>query len=248
MKSIVKEAFLKVRGGYSPDRVVADPDLNKLFLEACRSLDLDRSARELNSSLINLRKACDLPGLKSKRTSFRDQDEYSFASEIAIRFMERRDGVTLDQVVCDPALAAEFDRVAERIVPGYSPLRYRWAALALRKSRRLCPEPLGQALRPVRVCQFETGRFDINEIPPTQGLYVFFEATKCLYVGEAKNLNKRIRKHLAFSDNRGIAYWLWEHGTAGLHLEVQVLDPSTLTRTRKAMEHELKSRGIEYKI
>ena len=39
----------------------------------------------------------------------------------------------LDQVICDPDLAQEFDNHAARLAPGYTPLEYRWAALGLRK-------------------------------------------------------------------------------------------------------------------
>jgi hypothetical protein len=41
------------------------------------------------------------------------------------------------------------------------------------------------------------------------------------------------------SDNRGLARWLWEHGTDAVYVEWQVLPPTTPTRTRKAMETEL---------
>lgn len=218
---------------------MADPELNGLFLAECRRLGLAVHARVANLSLLNLRKRGLLRGLNSKRTVFRDQSDYAFASEMAIRFLERREGFTLDKVICDPDLAREFDGLAERLAPGYSPLRYRWAALALRKARRLQPEPLGQALRPIQVEQFQVNGLEIDRIPATQGLYIFFEPRTCLYVGETENLNGRIRKHLAFSDNRGVAHWLWEHGSGNLHLEIQVLASSVSTRARKAMEREL---------
>ena len=235
----IKRACLAVRAGYSPDRIVADPELNAVFIRECRRLHLRESSLELNARLINLRKSGNLRGLKSKRTSFRDQDAYLFASEIAMRFLERRDGVTLDEVICDPHRVAEFDEVAARIAPGYSPLRYRWAALYLRKNRRLKPEPLGHALPAVEVKQHCVDGLRLDDIPDTQGLYVFFDGKKCLYVGETKNLRNRLGKHLEFSDNRGLAHWLWAHGSAGLMLETHVLDLGTPTRTRKAMELEL---------
>ena len=239
MRSLVRGAFLQVCAGYSPDRVVADPDLNRMFLSECRRQGLTPSARDLNRSLLNLRKASNLTGLKSRRTVFPHQDEYIFASEIAIRFLERRDGATLDEVICDPGLAAEFDEIAARIAPGYSPLQYRWAALSLHKSRRLPPEPLGHALAPMEVRQFTVDGLTPEAIPESQGLYLFLSRNTCLYIGEAANLRKRIRKHLDFSDNRGLAHWFWQHGTSGLLLEIQLLDPLTSRRARKAMELEL---------
>ena len=167
--SAVKRAFLKVRASFSPDRVVVDPDLSAKFLAECRRLGCAQSPSELNTCLLNLRKSGNLRGLQSKRTSFRDQDAYLFASEIAMRFLERRDGVTLDDVICDPHRAAEFDQVAARIAPSYSPLRYRWAALYLRKNRRLNPEPLGLALPADEVKQHCVDGLRLDDIPDTQG-------------------------------------------------------------------------------
>ncbi len=180
-----------------------------------------------------------MAGLRSRRTSFPNQDDYEFASEIAIRFLERRDGVTLDDVICDPARAAEFDELAARIAPGYTPLQYRWAALSLRKSRRLPAEPIGRAIPPISVVQERADRINLADVPAAQGLYIFFAGSECLYIGEAQNLRIRLKKHLDHSDNRGLARWLWKHGDEALYVEWQVLPPTTETPTRKAMEREL---------
>jgi len=249
MKELIKRAFITACAGYSSDRVVADPELNKAFLAECRRLGLELPPSELNKSLLNLRKSGRLHATRARRTSFRDQSDYVFASEIAMRYLERRDNVTLDDVLCDPKLAEEFDELAARIAPGYSPLRYRWAAFSLRKNRRLRPEPLAVAIDPERVDQFKVSNMKVDRVPDSQGLYIFFEGKKYLYIGESGNLRKRIRKHLEFSDNRGLAHWLWEHGTSGLFLEIQIFAPSVSTRTRKAMELELiRSRSPEFNI
>lgn len=239
MRTKIKRAFLAVRDEQSVDRVIADPELNARFIEACRSEGLQAPATELNRRLLNMRKSSDLAGLKSRRTIVRNQDEYAFASEIAVRFLERRDKVSLDQVVCDPSLAAEFDRCASQIAPGFTPLEYRWAALRLRKTRKLRPENLGRALPAIDVRQSAVRELDVSHIPSSQGLYVFFDSSSTLYVGEAKNLHKRIKKHLEHSDNKGLARWLWEHGAGDLYIEYHILSDTTATRTRKAMEAEL---------
>jgi hypothetical protein len=236
---LVKRAFLEVRDGWPPDRVVADPILNRQFGAKCQALAVHAPIRECNRVLLNLRKQSRMPGLRSKRTCFSDQQEYEFASEIAVRFLERRDGVTLDDVICDPGRAAEFDGLAARIAPGYTALQYRWAALSLRKNRRLRPEPIGRAIPPVSVVQKRADQIELADVPTSQGLYIFFAGSECLYVGEAQSLRSRLKKHLDHSDNRGLARWLWEHGGEALHVEWQVLPPPTEARTRKAMECEL---------
>jgi hypothetical protein len=239
LRQIVKKAFLQVRDGFSPDRVVADPEMNAQFLQECADFGAGEDAPALNRRLLNLRKQGELPALQSKRTRFAAQTDYEFASEITMRFLERRDGVTLDDVICDPDRAAEFDRLAASLAPGYSALQYRWGALSLRKNRRLLPEPIGRVIQPIAVEQHRADTISTMEIPTEQGLYVFYSTSACLYVGEASNLRSRLRKHLDHSDNRGLARWLWEHGTEAVNVEWQVLPPTTPARSRKAMECEL---------
>jgi hypothetical protein len=233
-------AFVAVRGGYSADRVVADPELNRLFLAECVRNDLDDSPRVLNQTLLNLRKAGLLAGLsRSKRTSFPNEDEYRFAAEMAIRHLERRERVSLDDVICDPDLASELDQLAAQIAPGYLPLQYRWAALNLRKARSLTPEILARVVLAEQVLSFPVKGLDLNCVPVQQGLYLFIDRQNVLYVGESKNLKHRIRKHLEHSDNRGLAHWLWEHGSDDLLLELHALPGNTRTDVLVAMEVEL---------
>lgn len=239
MKSKVRTAFEAVCSGYSPDRVVVDPELNKAFLETCRSLGLSGSAATLNRDLLNLRKRGGLRGLRSRRTSFSDEDQYRFAAEMAARFIERRDGVSVDDIVCDPELAQEFDDLTARISPGFSSVAYRWAALNLRKAKRLKPEPASRVVNAESTHVIRVADIDLAQVPCQQGLYIFFSASSVLYVGEAENLHNRIRKHLDHSDCKGLARWLWEQGTEAMHVELQILPATTTTRVRRALETEL---------
>ena len=114
MKSLVLEAFLHVRDGYSPDAVIANPELNKRFLAACREVGAEGTDFQLNHCLYNLRKSRALEDYPTtRRVRVAKRDEYEFASEIAARFLERRHNTTLDRVICDPALEQEFDRLAQ---------------------------------------------------------------------------------------------------------------------------------------
>ncbi len=239
MRDLLLEAFERTCQGYSPDRIVADPELNDAFLEECVRLGILESAKVLNRALLNLRKSGGLRGKKSKRTTFPNQADYLFASEIAVRFLERRDHVSLDDIICDPALALEFDQVASRVYPNVSPLQYRWAALSLRKAQRLQPELLARIEPPISIETFQVINLDVAKISREQGLYLFYTTHHVLYVGEAENLQTRIRKHIDHSDNKGLARWLWQFGPDELHLEIQVLDKSTTLRIRRALESEL---------
>jgi len=239
MKDKIVAAFLAVRKRKSPDVVIADPELNRAFLEECRRLGLTQADVALNLALFRLRKSHHLQGFKSERTTVKNQGEYRFASEIAVRFLERRDHLSLDQILCDPKAANEFDKIAEDIAPGYSSFKYRWAALNLRKTRRLQPEIIARVVPIVSVVTHRASDIDVQSIPPQQGIYVFFDSKSVLYVGECRNLRKRIAKHLDHSDNKGLARWLWTHGATKLHLEYQILGTDVPTRVRKALEAQL---------
>jgi len=195
---------------------------------------------ELNLALLNARKSNDLRGLQpSRRITIPNQDEYKFASEIAARFIERRDQIALDQILCNPELASEFDRIAARICPGFTSFQYRWAALNLRKTRALKPELGTRLVRPECCRNQKVSEIVIGEMPDKNGVYLFYNQLCTLYIGETDNLFKRIKKHLIHSDNKGLASWIWEHGTGDLHLEYHVLPEGVKTRQRKALEAEL---------
>ena len=187
---------------------------------------------------MNLRKAGQLTGQRSRRTTFED-DDYRFAAEMATRHLERRDRVTLDDVLCDPVHVSEFDALAAKLAPGYSSLEYRWSALKLRKQRHLPPEIISHAVPALKVSSHAIQKLRIDEIATNQGLYVFFEPNQALYVGEASNLRIRLKKHLEHSDNKGLAQWIWAYGSETLRVEIHELPGDTNTRVRRALETEL---------
>jgi hypothetical protein len=100
-------------------------------------------------------------------------------------------------MLCDPELAAKFDEIAGRFAPGYQPLHYRWAALALRKramrSKRAAigfKEWLQKSLPEAA----PMGKFNAEgyEVP---GVYALIGRNDLsLYVGETFNLAERIEQ------------------------------------------------------
>ena len=251
MNEQVLQAFLHSRNGYSPDAVIADPALNARFLVACRELGAAETDFELNHCLYNLRKSGRLEDHPTTtRVHLRHKDEYEFAAEIAARFLERRQDTTLDRIICDPALAQEFDRIAQELAPGFTPFEYRFTALNLRKAHRLRPEIGPQLLHATQVESFRVADLDINRIPRSQGVYLFYyRGEGLLYLGEARNLRDRIRKHLDHSDRKELARWLWEHGADELYVEIHVLPDETTNADRKAVELDLiRSRRPRFNI
>jgi site-specific DNA-methyltransferase (adenine-specific) len=199
---------------------------------------------------MNLRKAGDL-GIRTTCTTSFDDDDYRFGAEIAIRLLERRDGVTLDDVLCDPALAGEFDGIAETIAPGFTALKYRWAALSLRKQRELEPEVASRILAPEDAKLVKLTELRLQDVPQQPGVYVFVDvqSKQALYVGEASNLRQRLGKHVDHSDNKMLAQHLWQEGCSNVVTEYYVLPAGTSKRELRAIESEqIKRRNPRFNI
>jgi DNA modification methylase len=194
-------AYLLARDGHSSDQVIADPSLNAAFLDECRAAGATCMPAECNRLLLRLRKAGKLPRLHrrpARLPTHEQMDKYGFASEIALsEMMANHDELTLDDVLCDPELAAEFDRLAESYAPGFRPFDYRWAAFQIRKRRRdwkRSAQALSGALVEkglARAVPWQKIRFDtIAEAP---GIYLISDGQKRpLYLGETLDLRTRL--------------------------------------------------------
>jgi hypothetical protein len=195
---IIIQAYTAVYDGYSADRVVVDPNLNFRFLAECHRLGLKERDYRINHALLDARKSkkAELPKT-TKRTEFNDYDDFQFASEIAVRLLQRSKGVSLDQILCDPVIATEFDSIAKKLVK-QSPLKLRWAALNLRKTRRLGPmksDPVDLSVNLITAGSIRD--LKPHELPDTPGVYSFFDANRPLFAGETKNLQHRLDLHLS---------------------------------------------------
>ncbi len=116
------QAYVEVRGEAkdkpSTDLVVADPELDRRFLRRCRELGLAGTDYDLNWKLLNARKNSLLSEVpQAKRFSVKNPDAFEYASELAVRHLQRTKNVSLDQIICDPELAREFDEFARLLAP-----------------------------------------------------------------------------------------------------------------------------------
>ena len=103
--------------------------------------------------------------------------------------------------------------------------------------------------RPQVFGPFSVPEFDVQRVPTEQGIYIITSQDKTLYVGEAKSLRARLKKHLDHSDNKFLARYLWESGSVQTMIEYHVLPAGTRTDVRRAMELELiRSRRAEFNV
>jgi site-specific DNA-methyltransferase (adenine-specific) len=234
------QAFGEIRDGFSADRVVADPELDRRFLRRCRELGLSGTDYELNWALLNARKnglLSDLP--KPKRTTVGETDEFEYASELAVRHLQLKKGVSLDQIICDPDLAGEFDDYAKLLAPGYTPLEYRWVAFGLRKAGRL-QRKAGDLVDPElkKVCSVT--RLKASSLPQAAGIYLFMSEDAPVFLGQTDNLRHRIERHMDVSNSCGLPEWLWDKGP----LDVSLAETPGVVRADRQMAELLLVRRI----
>jgi site-specific DNA-methyltransferase (adenine-specific) len=199
------QAYQKTCQGLSADHLVADPERNAAFLEACKKIGVPGFPPQWNLSLMRIRKSGKLPHSENRVRvcTFEQMDGYSFAAEVAMHQLSVEIGVTLDGLLCDPDLAGRFDDLAAAYSPGHSPFEYRWAALALRKRAKEARQ-LAQTFyqdwlrrrlpRPKRLDRgkLNGGKWSNFNCP---GVYVLHAAgDQRLYVGETFDLGRRIER------------------------------------------------------
>lgn len=233
------QAYLEVREQYSQDKVIADPELDRKFLRRCRELGLAGTDFELNWELMNARKASKMSGfsnlIETKRFSVgKIIDEFEYASELAVRYMQQRKNVSLDQIICDPELALEFESYAVKLAPGFTALQYRWAAFGLRKAGRLGKKADQVGELPELESFGRVSGLKLGKIPETSGLYLFSSSGKPIFASQTDNLRHRLERHIKVSGS-GLPRWLWDARSEPLQLGAAPL-PGITRSLRQAME------------
>jgi len=190
----IKKVFADIHDGYSADRVIADPHLDEKFIAECKRENLPGDARTWNMLLFRLRKSGKLSDIDtSKKTSISWQrcEQYLFASEIAWQTMLNENmAESLDEILCDPVLAEEFDTRAGQHSPGYSPFEYRWAALKIRKQARAARSRAAVLMPPsLNGHYLHLDTLTANTLPGKPGVYIISDGGKILYVGETADLS-----------------------------------------------------------
>jgi len=130
---------------FPADYLLCNKELNKEFVSACLKKGIGGNAFLWNRYLLTLRKAGKLPRATKRPAQFSSDklNVFGFASEVAWRLLAIDYQKTLDDILCSPEFAEEFDRLAIEFGPKdveVSSLDYRRAALSIRKRSHVARE------------------------------------------------------------------------------------------------------------
>jgi hypothetical protein len=237
----VVKAFLAVREARrdqrSSDLYIADPERNAQFLAKCRAIGIQASDYTINKMLLYARKNSYLTGLKSARTSF-DHEEYAFASEFAATELKYRRGASIDDILCDPKLAREFDSIAQKLAPGFSSLEYRWAILSIRKAGR--QYKLKSDFRTPKLTErFRLVKDSLENLPMQNGVYLLCEKEKPLYARSTVSLRHGVELHRNPQLLSAIAGKLWRPDLDSLLVAYAVLPDNSPKGVLRPVEKKI---------
>jgi predicted GIY-YIG superfamily endonuclease len=244
LKDVVREAFRATHDGWSVDEVLIRDDVNQAFVWRCREKLPDAAEKDLNWTLLNLRKAGKL-GIAATRFNDESYDGVLHLAEIVARSMQDKHKVSSDAVMADPELRREFDVLARGIDPAADAYQVRKSALRLRKARELRPELITRIAdwdREVREFAAAQVAADLTLIPERPGIYLFRDKSGYLYIGEALDVRERLKSHLDESDRKSLANYLREQGVESISIEIHSFPADSRMKdvtVRRAYESEL---------
>ncbi len=201
VRDAIVDSFYAANEGHSIDWLLADPQLQTSFHESCRERGLIGSPVDWNRELLRFRKTGEFPKrgqIQKVHVADDELDHYSFAAEIAWRLAKDKfPEVSLDEIFCDPAKAAYFDRTAKRFAPGFKLVQYRWAALRLRKASRELVDDVKQyhfVFSKRDFSRFLTWRgLKPKRLNGQPGIYLLRgESKQPLYVGRTTDLGRQL--------------------------------------------------------
>lgn len=247
----VREAFLLVREGRAAEYVICDPRLNENFLVAARQLGVEGSEATINSELINLRKANLLKDYPATRRKKSDPQRHRYINAVlnAVRLVERQFNKNVDEIICDPQMRVQFDAMIQFLSPGTSSFEAQYAALSLRKSNRLRPEPVGQVIRAVasNILNLSDLESQLEDVPEGPGIYIFWDDEITLYAGKAERLRNRIQNHISTWSYRDLINQINKKERSQVFVVYHALPVTISAKELAAYEIEIiRSRNPEY--
>lgn len=230
---LIVRAFEETRQGYAIDRLLADPQLATRFFERCRKLGVIAPDHHLALRLLRFRKSSNKTIRVEKPTAAREKRDYSpylYAAEMASVQINYLYGASVDDIIGYPEIGKEFDKLAAKLSPGFSPLEYRLAALHIRKSQyvekeeRSLYEKLKVKSAEETVEEYgPMNNLDVRKLNKSDGIFGLMERTdssRFLYINQAKSLSEAVRPFTKSETFDALANSFWSPSLAAIHLVV----------------------------
>lgn len=200
---VVIDAYKSAGLGFPAEYLLCDKELNEEFISECLGQRIGGNAFIWNRYLLQLRKDGKLPRSTRQpaRITSEQMNRYGFASEVAWRLLAIDYRKTLDDILCSPEFAAEFDRLAAEFGPldrAVTPCEYRRAALTIRKrtkpARETAAKKFGDWMRkrltPISIDDRRNPKLDVP------GVFVLRHGDNGIYAYESENIREQIEKVL----------------------------------------------------
>lgn len=195
------EAYRRSSLGFPADHLLCDPELNADFVHECQQQRIDGNPYFWNRKLLQLRKSARLPAStrQAPPLTARELDEFGYASEVAWRLIAIDYEKTLDDILCSPDFAAEFDRLALAYGPTDAEISsklLRRAAISIRKrchqSRKMAEWQFADWISPRKKYPVSLAATDDFGNWDQPGVFVLRVGEVGIHVGATSSLKRRI--------------------------------------------------------
>lgn len=252
----VAAAFEAVRGGYSTDRILWDEKLARRFHLEAKKLGLHAPAAQLNRRLITIRKnptRFRKHGIELSPFTVLDPQpsvvpQYAHVLEFSLVKLKFRYGASIDDILLDPDLVEEYQRLAREAAPQLTNIELRLGALYVRKTRHLKKDEakLFEGLDPVRL---ESELQDLGNLenaqadkaPAGTGLIEVLENDRYLYISRNENLRATIHQLLSGPTLKLMANQFWSPKSSSIRLRIfdgKMFQGTSVARWQLKLIHE----------
>lgn len=225
----IVEAFTFVAKGKARDRLLADPDLARKFIQTVKKLGVVARPALVNRRLMRLgKKGGLLPRATEKNSKTSIDDRNAFAIEYGVVRIAHLYGATVDDILCEECLGKEYQTIVEALAPGYTALIYRLGALYLRKTRNLqsAKKKVIADLDPDEIERSWVDLGSVKEVNKNElakmgpGILHLDEGNRSLYLSKTHSVAKLASTFLASKVWDAIGNHFWHPDTGRIHMKV----------------------------
>ena len=199
--AIIVKAFRETHKGFSVDRVLADPEIGRRFVQLVQKHGVDVVPSLINRRLLRIRKAGELK-VETTVEEKRDLRPFLIPAELAFAQLAYQYDASYDDLLADPEIGAAFDTLALKIGRGGNIVDYRLAALHLRKNVRSRRGNEGKELARLGMTDLKqrwhlagaVDRIVLDDVPTDEGIFALSEPTRYLFLTKYPNVREGVER------------------------------------------------------